>query len=121
MTEKRLLWILLAAWALFWGLSMWTIAFTQPTGDGFTRGLNRVAGFVMWQLAAGVTGVGVWILGRQLPPRSLLRRASLVPVSMFGLLIAAIAALIIFSMVINRPPPPQPDRPVSAPADVVPD
>jgi len=120
MTEKRLLWILLVLWALAFGWSIWSLMFTAPTGDGFTRGLNRVSSFVGWQLAAAVLAFGIWLAGRHSPPRSFARRLSKVPASLFALLCAVVVALIIYAAFIKNSvpePPPPPAKPVTAPAD----
>ena len=43
---------LAAAWLLLFLASFVVLQMTPPAGDGFTRGLNRIASFLTWQGAA---------------------------------------------------------------------
>ena len=70
--------ILLVLWALTMGLAGWAL-FQDPTGDGFTRGLNRVMGFLSWQLAGAVLALGLWIGARGLSKGDTLRWLGRVP------------------------------------------
>lgn len=96
MPARQLTLILTALWAAAYVASLWGLLMLEPTGDGFTRGLNRVTAFVGWQFAAGLIGLGVWMAGRGLPVGSMARRLSRVP-ALLGLLLAlAIVGLIAF-------------------------
>lgn len=63
-TKRTLLWSLFALWLLTYAWSFVVFQTTDPTGDSFTRGLNRVSAFLGWQVSAAVIGVPVWFLGR---------------------------------------------------------
>jgi len=47
----RAVYALGAAWAALF-LASFVALLTEPSGDGFTRGLNRLASFMTWQGAA---------------------------------------------------------------------
>lgn len=64
--------VLLALWAgamLLSGLALTA----EPTGDGFTRGLNRITGFLGWQVAGAVLAMALWFGVRALPKGAALR------------------------------------------------
>ena len=86
-----LLGVLWAA-AYLWSISI--LLWTEPTGDGFTRGLNRLTGFLGWQFVAGVVAIVVFVIGRRLPKggRRWLSRIPLILASLpFVLAVAALA------------------------------
>ena len=94
---NRLVALLLAIWA---GLFIWSfIGFsaTEPTGDGFTRGFNRVSGFLLWQFAAGIVAVPAYMVGREQPRGSALRWASRLPLALATALLLAIAGVIVWA------------------------
>lgn len=64
--------ILLALWVAAMVLSGLALM-ADPTGDGFTRGLNRIMGFLSWQAAGMILALGLWIGVRPLPRGELLR------------------------------------------------
>lgn len=66
------IWIALALWAGAVGLSLLALT-AEPTGDGFTRGLNRVTGFLGWQSAAALLALVLWLLSLRLPKGAGLR------------------------------------------------
>jgi hypothetical protein len=41
-----------AVWLMLFITSFVVLQLTSPTGDGFTRGLNRIVAFMTWQIAA---------------------------------------------------------------------
>ena len=95
--QNQLVALLLAAWA---GLYIWSFigfSVTEPTGDGFTRGMNRVSVFLLWQFVAGIVAVPVYMVGRAQARGSALRWASRLPLALAIALIAAIAALIVWA------------------------
>lgn len=51
----------------------------EPDGSGFTRGMNRITGFLGWQMAAAVTALALWVGVRPLPRGDKLRRLGRVP------------------------------------------
>jgi hypothetical protein len=51
---------------LRWGCPAFALT-AEPTGDGFTRGLNRLTGFVGWQAAGMILALIAWLSARALP------------------------------------------------------
>ncbi|NCO87692.1 MAG: hypothetical protein GW886_13775 [Rhodobacterales bacterium] len=92
MTRARLVLGLLVAWFVLHALALMAFSWVAPTGDGFTRGMNRLLLAVGLQMAAAVLGVAAFVLGRALPPGHRLRRIAWVPLILAGLLVLAIAA-----------------------------
>ncbi|QBY02270.1 hypothetical protein E2K80_17260 [Rhodophyticola sp. CCM32] len=77
--SRTTIWILLAMWMLcmlFAGLSL----SETPIGDGFTRGQNRMSGFLSWQLVGGMLALMLWVLVRPLPKGDRLRWVGLAPI-----------------------------------------
>ena len=51
-------------WLLLFGLSFLAPRWMEATGDGFTRGLNRVAAFMLWQLGAFIVSITLFLFAR---------------------------------------------------------
>ncbi|PKP85389.1 MAG: hypothetical protein CVT80_02835 [Alphaproteobacteria bacterium HGW-Alphaproteobacteria-2] len=99
----RLFWLLAALWALLWGGSFAAVWLTEPTGDGFTRGLDRLARFAGLQAAAGMTAVPLWLGGRRRFPRGTAPRwLSRVPLLLAALLLGFVIAVTLWAML--QPP-----------------
>lgn len=113
---RNLLWGALALWALAYGASLWALFWTEPNGDGFTRGLNRVAGFMGWQLLAAFLAVVAWAAGRRAEVTTPIRWLSRVPTFLAAALGVFIAGVIVMANVSKPPPDPGPARPVTKPA-----
>jgi len=97
--RQLLLWGLVAIWAVAFVLSF--LAFTeQPTGDGFTRGLNRLSGFLQWQMIAIVTALVLLALRSQ-AETVWLRRAMTVPAYLAGALVALIAGTLAYAWIMH--------------------
>ena len=87
----------LVAWAVVWGAS-WLLPWQlEPTGDGFTRGMNRLGAFFALQLAALVPAVAALVLARRLAPGGWLRRAGFVPLAAALVLVCFIAGLMVWA------------------------
>ena len=97
--RRLLLMVLLAVWALAWGMSFVAFATTQPSADGFTRGLNRMTVFFGWQLAAALPAFAAWATGRDWPRGSSVRFVSRVPIQLALGLAAVVAGLIAWALV----------------------
>ncbi|MCU4654126.1 hypothetical protein N8I71_14870 [Roseibacterium sp. SDUM158016] len=76
--NRTAIWLALALWAGAMLLSCLSLT-AEPTGDGFTRGLNRVAGFIGWQLPAAVLALFLWLSSRPLRKGEVLRWLARVP------------------------------------------
>ncbi|MFV0515077.1 MAG: hypothetical protein ACK5MY_15835 [Jhaorihella sp.] len=119
MSARNVTLFLAILWLAAYGASLAALLLLEPTGDGFTRGLNRVSSFVTWQLVAGLIGIGVWLAGRGLPRGSPARWFSRVPALLALLLALAIAGLIGW-VNLTRPAPlsdPAPPPATTVPAD----
>jgi hypothetical protein len=113
---QRVFWIGLILWALAFAASFIVTGMTDPTGDGFTRGLNRVTTFLGWQAAAGLIGIVLWVVGNGFAKGTWARRLSRAPAAFFGLLVAAIIGIILYANLtkpapINVPPATPPTAP----------
>lgn len=113
MRARTLTLILAAVWLAAYAASLGALFLLEPTGDGFTRGLNRVTAFFGWQFAAGLVGLGVWLAGRGLPRGSAARWFSRVPALLALALFLAVVGLIAWvnlskpAPVTDIPPPPK--------------
>ena len=58
--------VVLGLWGLAMALSVLALL-EPPTGDGFTRGMNRITGFLGWQFAAGIAAIVLWVGLRAVP------------------------------------------------------
>ncbi len=85
--------MLLTLWVLAYGWSVVGAWGAPPSGEGFTRGINRVGLFLGWQAVAGLLGVATLAIGRGWPKGSGIRRVSAVP---FWLALALLAGLLGF-------------------------
>ena len=97
MDNRRLFLILSGLWAFAYMGSIVALQTTEPTGEGFTRGLNRLTAFLGWQIFAGVIAAGVWWAGNALPKGSQARLFSRVPAALAVVLILVITGVIIFA------------------------
>jgi len=97
MSRRNFLFLLALLWAAAWIGSFWQLFGTEPTGDGFTRGLNRIMGFLGWQLAAGFLGCMLWIVGRQGERGRAARWLLRVPPFLTLLLVLAIVTVIVYA------------------------
>lgn len=95
--RRLLLTVLIAVWLLAYGYSFVAFALTQPDGDGFTRGANRVLQFLGWQGVAGIVAVAVFGVSRAWPKGTAVRRLASAPLGLALLLVAAIAGVILWA------------------------
>jgi hypothetical protein len=86
--------VLWAAWILAFGYAFVHFAVTEPSGDGFVRGANRVLGFLGWQGIAGMIAIAIWGVGRAWPTGHPARRLSLVPIAIALMLVSGLLGLI---------------------------
>lgn len=117
MTQRTVVWLLVLAWAAAWAGSFVAFWLTDPTGDSFTRGLNRLMAFLAWQLGAGFLGGLVWMAGRGLEKSTLVRWLLRLPVILALLLFGALAVTVLYARLAKPPPtdyvpPPQATKPV---------
>ncbi len=117
MTRTRLVWLLLGLWLALFLWSLPAARGTEPTGDSFVRGMNRVGVFMGWQLAALIPGIAAYAASRPLPPGAL-RRMACVPPGLLAAFIVFVLGLMVWarlSILIHQPEPYT--APVTAPAE----
>jgi len=90
-------WLALALWAGVFTYSLWVYQTTPPLGDGFARGLNRVSGFLGWQVLAALLAFAVFRAGRGLPAGTALARIRLCPMALALLMVAGLVTLTLWS------------------------
>ncbi|MBV1868279.1 MAG: hypothetical protein KUG69_10300 [Marinosulfonomonas sp.] len=94
-----LLMAMLAFWAAAWGYSFVFVFLAEAQGDGFTRGLNRITGFLGWQGVAGMFAFACWGIGRGFPTNSGIRRTSALPLGLVLALVVVVLARISWSWI----------------------
>jgi len=96
--RQGLIWILLALWAIAVGLSVLPML-EPPTGDGFTRGMNRITGFFQFHALALLIGLVIFAF-RGRAEGLWLRRLMLVPVSVALALLLGIAGVFLYAAMV---------------------
>jgi hypothetical protein len=111
---------LLLLWLVFMALSGASLL-AEPLGDGFTRGLNRVTGFLGWQIAGAVLALALWLSSGTLEKGRPMRRICRIPgvwaLVLGGLIAAWIAVAVIGSELHRRAVEPLSPRPPTAPVE----
>ncbi len=97
--RRLLLTALIAAWLMAYGYSFVAFAVTEPDGDGFTRGANRILQFLGWQGVAGLFALAVFGVSRAWPRGSAVRRLATAPLGLALLLVAVIGGVILWARV----------------------
>jgi di/tricarboxylate transporter len=122
MTRLGGIFILCGIWAALYAASFLVPYFTPPEDFGFTRGMNRVELFFKYQLAAGAVSVVVWWMGNALSVRWQRWLSRMPALLAIGLFLLVVGVIVVSNM--SDPGPtdyvPDPDRPVTAPAQPVP-
>jgi hypothetical protein len=118
MTRNRLIQLTVVLWAVLFVLSFVLYFLLEPTGDGFTRGTNRITAFATWQGIAVAVAIVAWMLGRGIRsagPRS--RWLSRTPAIVHSVMILLAIAWVL--ILLNASPPIEtiaPPGPVTAPS-----
>ena len=105
---------LLAIWAGVYAASVLQFLFIEPSGEGFTRGLNQIMAFLSWQMLAAILGCTAWFVGRKHNPARGLRILLRLPLTLAGLLFGGLILLIAYARL--APPPERPVQPPEQPA-----
>ncbi|MBV1896226.1 MAG: hypothetical protein KUG70_07190 [Rhodobacteraceae bacterium] len=104
MSAQKLAFILFGVWALVYTGSFVSFIMAEPTGDGFTRGLNRITNFLGWQFGAGILALIIWSMGKHFEAGSKGRWLCRLPVLLaFGLVLFVIG-IIVFANITHPPP-----------------
>ncbi len=85
--------ILLLLWVAVMAMSFLGFAMTEPSGDGFTRGINRVTTFLSWQVAGLVLALLCLFLRAPVQRGRPLRWMALVPALVAGAQVLAFVAV----------------------------
>jgi len=99
MDSRKSVWVLSGVWLLFVVASVLHAGMTRPTGDGFVRGLNILEIFLVWQMAALILAVAVFIV-RLAAAQTLgrfLRIVGLIPITITVLFWGGVAAYIAYA------------------------
>lgn len=97
MPRPRLITLALTLWILIFAASFALPFVLEPTGDGFTRGLNRIAALFLWQGIAFAIAVVVWILGLGIErDRTGMRWASRVPAIVHVVSVLLVVGLVLW-------------------------
>lgn len=95
MKRSKIVMYLFLVWIFLIVFSVVIARQTVPTGDGVTRGLNRVAVFMGWQLAAALVALVDFIVGfKQFREQAGYRWLSRIPVIIHGTLVIVLIVLI---------------------------
>lgn len=94
--------VLAGLWLALFLASFAVLFLTEPTGDGFTRGLNRLASFMTWQGIAMAPAVLAALLTYRAAgsgdPHS--KRIGYAPLTISVLLIALLVAMIAYRVLV---------------------
>jgi hypothetical protein len=124
MKRRGVIALLVAGWIVLFALSFVLTKSTTPTGDGFTRGLNRVSVFFSWQALALVVAIVTWLTGlRQFAGSARWRWLSRLPVMGELVLVAFGVAVFGYFAWFNKPDATEanvpPTKPVTSPAQTL--
>jgi len=101
MNRHTLIWILLVVWIALMATSFAVYMTTEPTGDSFQRGLNRLRLFFTWQgaalLAAMISVMAV--RGLAADAGRAVKAAGYLPIVVSGVLWTAVIAAATFAIV----------------------
>lgn len=94
---------LAALWLALFVTSFVALQVTAPEGEGFTRGLNRLAAFLTWQGAALVVAVAGALVLRSaaLAVRERWRLVGFAPLVVSVVVVAAVVAIIAFRVLVQ--------------------
>jgi hypothetical protein len=101
--QTRVIRTVAALWAALFLASFLALLVTEPAGDGFTRGLNRLASFMTWQGVAFLPAIVCAFLayrsaGGDAPQSKLLGYG---PLAASVILIALLIAIIAFRVLVQ--------------------
>ncbi|WP_172299584.1 hypothetical protein [Pseudoruegeria sp. HB172150] len=107
--HRRMVPLLLFAWAIAY-LGSFLAFYVTPENDfGFTAGWNRIGVFVVWQFVATVMAALTAVFSRSLPRRDPMRNLALLPIGVLGLSAASLATLFIWVSLSQPAAGPAPD------------
>ncbi|MEO0467224.1 MAG: hypothetical protein AAF216_11840 [Pseudomonadota bacterium] len=95
--RKTLIWVVLAIWLVLFGASFAVFALVEPSGDGFTRGANRVMGFLLLQMGAGFVGTAIWMMRKVFAAGTWQRWLARLPAGLFSLLLLSLVLIVVWA------------------------
>lgn len=98
MTRSLMIWLIFAAWLCAMLVSFYALN-ADPVGDGFTRGSNRLTGFLAWQFGAAILAFVAFIASRGLAKGSIQRWLARVPLWWSGALLIVFIGTVIYLFV----------------------
>lgn len=113
----RILTALVILWVFAYGWSILSTQVTTPTGDGFTRGMNLVVGFVVWQCIAALIAMAIWWIGTRRARTPLKRWLARGPLLLALLPVLFVVALIVYINVFPQGAGPNADPPATTRAE----
>lgn len=124
MNRRTVVALLFVGWVAVFVVSFVLTSGTTPTGDGFTRGLNRVGVLLSWQAVAMAVAVVVWLVGlRQFADSAGWRWLSRLPFILQLMLIFGVVSVFGYFAWFNKPDATQvvlpTTKPVTSPAQTV--
>ena len=104
MPRTVLVWAALALWVGLFGAAFAAFQLTEPSGDSFLRGLNKVYAFLVWQLAAAAVALASFILVRRVRKLAGIatRLAGYVPPAISGALFLLVIGFYVYAIVASR-------------------
>ncbi len=96
--DRQRMWLMVlgTGWCLTWATSFLAYWLSEPSGEGFLRGMNRVLNFLGWQGVAGMFALALWGVARNWPKGNATRRIASIPAALTLLLITAIVLLVLW-------------------------
>jgi len=95
---RQIVYGLAAVWLVLFLLSFVLMQLAEPSGSGFTRGLNRIASFLSWQSAAFVAAMVLAWLTRRAVDRGVanVKLVGYLPLAVSVFLVVSVIAIIAY-------------------------
>lgn len=101
---KAIIWLLFLAWCFCFAWSFVDFALAEATGSSFVRGINRLGGFLAWQIAAVVLAAATFGAGWMQPSGLTrgLRRLTALPLILSAVLWVVVVIIGITLFLLDR-------------------
>ena len=106
MSRRKIGWVFFALWALIYINSIIILVDFGADARTLERGLDRLTGFVGWQIGAGIVAIIVWWSGRFFEKNAVARWIFRVPALLSLALVVLVAGLVVWGS-FQRPSPAQ--------------
>jgi hypothetical protein len=100
---RQIIYVLGGLWLVLFGLSFILLQTSEPAGDGFARGLSRLASFMSWQTGAFVVAIAGAVVTRYAAQRGVerIKLVGYVPLAASLFLVASLVAIIAFRVYVQ--------------------